>query len=77
MLHTARPGLASGAVEEGEGDGDVSKEQAGVFHDLAPVHNILVQLPSTLQVKVDLATRKLDRPTREMRQRSLPPSWER
>ena len=48
-----------GAVEEGEGDGEVPKEQAGVVHDLAPVHNILVQLASTLQVKVDLATREL------------------
>lgn len=60
-LSSTQPDLAllSGAVEEGEGDGEVAKEQAGVVHDLAPVHNILVQLASTLQVKVDLATKEL------------------
>lgn len=59
-LSSTHPDLAllSGDVED-EVEGDVPKEQAGVVHDLAPVHNILVQLASTLQVKVDLATREL------------------
>eukprot|EP00092_Neocalanus_flemingeri_P015727 GFUD01017025.1.p1 GENE.GFUD01017025.1~~GFUD01017025.1.p1 ORF type:complete len:338 (-),score=151.28 GFUD01017025.1:1252-2265(-) len=60
-LSSAQPdmSLLSGQVEEREGEGEVSKDHAGIVHDLAPVHNILVQLASTLQVKVDLATREL------------------
>jgi len=60
-LSSTQPDLAllAGEVEDGEGDGELCKQQAGIVHDLAPVHNILVQLASTLQVKVDLATKEL------------------
>ena len=60
-LSSTQPDLAllAGEVEDGEGDGEICKQQAGIVHDLAPVHNILVQLASTLQVKVDLATKEL------------------
>lgn len=51
--------LAGGGADESDGEREVTKEHTGVVHDLAPVHNILVQLASTLQVKVDLATREL------------------
>jgi len=51
--------LLSGEVGDSEGKGDERKEQAGEILDLVPVHNILLQLASTLQVKVDLASREL------------------
>merc|ERR1719481_952362 len=35
------------------------KQQSGIIHDLAPVHNILVQLATSLQGKVDQATSEL------------------
>ena len=38
---------------------EAQKQQTGVVHDLAAVHNILVQLATSLQVKVDQATREL------------------
>jgi len=60
-LSTTQPNIA--LLPEVEDDAerceDNSKESNGIVHDLAPVHNILVQLASTLQVKVDLATREL------------------
>jgi len=59
-LSTTQPDLSrlAGQVEEGEGD-EAQKQQSGIVHDLAPVHNILVQLATSLQVKVDQATREL------------------
>jgi len=59
-LSTTQPDLSrlAGQVEEGEGD-EAQKQQSGIVHDLAPVHNILVQLATSLQVKMDQATREL------------------
>jgi len=59
-LSTTQPDLSrlAGEVEDGEGD-ETQKQQNGIVHDLAPVHNILVQLATSLQVKVDQATREL------------------
>jgi len=59
-LSSTQPDLTLLASQEEDGDGDVAhKQQSGLVHDLAPVHNILVQLASSLQVKVDQATREL------------------
>jgi len=59
-LSSTQPDLTLLASQEEDGDGDVPhKQQSGLVHDLAPVHNILVQLASSLQVKVDQATREL------------------
>jgi len=59
-LSSTQPDLALLASQEEDGEGDVAhKQQSGIVHDLAPVHNILVQLASSLQVKVDQATREL------------------
>ena len=59
-LSTTQPDLSrlAGEVEDGEGD-ETQKQQNGIVHDLAPVHNILVKLATSLQVKVDQATREL------------------
>ena len=37
---------------------EAQKQESGVVHDLAPVPNILVQLATSLQGKVDQATRE-------------------
>lgn len=57
---TAQPAhlaLLAGQEEEVEGDG--GQQGRARLHDLAPVHRVLVQHASSLQTKVDLATREL------------------
>jgi hypothetical protein len=58
-LSSTQPDLTLLASQEEDGDDVAHKQQSGLVHDLAPVHNILVQLASSLQVKVDKATRDL------------------